>query len=199
MPGEFIPAAERFNIVGAIDRWVIERAVDTLRQIIAAGREPPLLAVNLSGNSICERNFLDLVLALVEDPQIGRSLCFEITERAAVTSLGQALNFMQELRKRGCRFALDDFGSTLSSFHFLKSLPVDFLKIDGQFFDNINSDPVDRNMVEAIGKVATALGIATIAERVESAEALERLTALGINYAQGHHLDHPAPLAGLLE
>ena len=198
MPAVFIPAAERYNIIGAIDRWVVERAVATLKEIIAAGREAPLLALNLSGNSICERSFLDLLLTLVEDPQIARSLCFEITETAVITSLSQALFFMQELRKRGCRFALDDFGSGLSSFHYLKTLPVDFLKIDGQLFGGVSSDPIDRSMVEAISKVAAALGIATIAQRVENAEALERLTQLGINFAQGHHLARPEPLAGLL-
>ncbi len=198
MPAVFIPAAERYNIIGAIDRWVVERAVATLKEIIAAGREAPLLALNLSGNSICERSFLDLLLALVEDPQIARSLCFEVTETAVISSLSQAVYFMQELRKRGCRFALDDFGSGLSSFHYLKTLPVDFLKVDGQLFGDAASDPIDRSMVEAISKVAAALGIATIAERVESAEALERLTQLGINFVQGHHLARPQPLAGLL-
>ena len=199
LPGEFIPAAERYNIIGTIDRWVVERAVTILKAIIEAGREPPLLAVNLSGNSICERSFLDLLLTLVEDPRIGRCLCFEITESAVITSLSQAVGFMQELRKRGCRFALDDFGSGLSSFHYLKTLPVDFLKVDGQFFGGATPDPVDRCMVEAIGKVAAALGIATIAERVESAEALERLTQLGINFAQGHFLARPEAISGLLE
>jgi diguanylate cyclase (GGDEF)-like protein/PAS domain S-box-containing protein len=199
LPGEFIPAAERYNIIGTVDRWVVERAVGILKDIIDAGREPPLLAVNLSGNSICERSFLDLVLSLVEDPRIGRCLCFEITESAVITSLSQAVYFMQELRKRGCRFALDDFGSGLSSFHYLKTLPVDFLKVDGQFFGGATPDLVDRSMVEAISKVAAALGIATIAERVESAEAFERLTALGINFAQGHFLARPEALAHLIE
>ena len=198
LPAEFIPAAERYNVIGAIDRWVVERAVALLREMSAAGKPAPLLALNLSGNSIGERNFLDLLLGLVEDPLIGRNLCFEITEGAAVINLAQAQNFMQEMRKRGCRFALDDFGSGLSSFQYLKSLPIDFLKIDGEFFGNVKDDPIDRNMVEAISKVAAAMNIATIAERVESAEALERVMALGIRFAQGHHLSRPAPLAGLL-
>ena len=198
MPAVFIPAAERYNIIGAIDRWVVERAVATLKEIIAAGHEPPLLALNLSGNSICERSFLDLLLTLVEDPQIARSLCFEVTETAVIASLSHAVFFMQELRKRGCRFALDDFGSGLSSFHYLKTLPVDFLKVDGQLFGGASSDPIDRNMAEAISKVAAALGIATIAQRVENAAALGQLTQLGIDFAQGHHLAQPEPLAGLL-
>ncbi len=195
LPGEFIPAAERYNIIGAIDRWVLEKSVARLRQYLAAGLELPLLSLNLSGTSICERNFLDFVLTLVEDPVIGGHLCFEITESAIITGMSQIVYFVQEVRKRGCRFALDDFGTGLSSFHYLKKLPVDFLKIDGQFVGSLTNDPVDRSMVEAISKVAGALGIATIAERVESAEALERLTQLGIDFAQGYHLARPEPLA----
>jgi diguanylate cyclase (GGDEF)-like protein/PAS domain S-box-containing protein len=198
LPGEFIPAAERYNIIGAIDRWVLEQSVARLRQHLAAGLELPLLSLNLSGASICERNFLDFVLALVEDPVIGGHLCFEITESAIVTGMSQIVYFVQEVRKRGCRIALDDFGTGLSSFHYLKKLTVDFLKIDGQFVGSLTNDPVDRSMVEAISKVAGALGIATIAERVESAEALERLTQLGIDFAQGYHLARPEPLAGLV-
>ena len=173
---------------------MLEQAVARLRQYLAAGLEVPMLAVNLSGNSICERNFLDFVLTLAEDPAIGRSLCFEINETAIITSMAQVVFFMQEVRKRGCRFALDDFGTGLSSFHYLKKLPVDFLKIDGQFVGSLTTDPVDRSMVEAISKVAGALGIATIAERVESAEALERLTQLGIDFVQGFQLARPEPL-----
>jgi diguanylate cyclase (GGDEF)-like protein/PAS domain S-box-containing protein len=197
LPGEFIPAAERYNIVSAIDRWVLEHAVARLREHLAAGLEPPLLAINLSGNSICERSFLDHVLAQVEDPLIGRNLCFEINETAVITSLSQAVFFMQEVKKRGCRFSLDDFGTGMSSFHYLKSLPVDFLKIDGQFIGSLATDPVNRSMVEAITKVAGALGITTIAERVETAEALERLTELGVDFAQGFQLARPEPLAEL--
>ncbi len=194
LPGEFIPAAERYNIVSAIDRWVLEHAVARLREFLAAGLEPPLLALNLSGISICERSFLDHVLAQLEDPLIGRNLCFEISETAVITSLSQAVFFMQEVKKRGCRFSLDDFGTGMSSFHYLKSLPVDFLKIDGQFVGNLGTDPVDRSMVEAITKVAGALGIATIAERVETAEALEQLTQLGVDFAQGFQVARPEPL-----
>ena len=128
---------------------------------------------------------------------MARGLCFEITETAVITSLSQAVYFMRELKKRGCRFALDDFGSGLSSFHYLKTLPVDFLKIDGEFIGNVASDPVDRSMVEAIGKVAAALGIATIAEKVESAAVLELLPQLGVHFVQGYFLARPAPIETL--
>src|SRR5450631_1541474 len=146
LPGEFIPAAERYNMVAAIDRWVVQRAVKALREH-ATGDEPPFLfALNLSGMSLSDRGFLDFVLTLTEDPCIARGLCFEITETAVITSMTEAVYFMRELKKRGCRFALDDFGSGLSSFHYLKNLPVDFLKIDGQFIGSVTTDAVDRSM-----------------------------------------------------
>ena len=191
LPAEFVPAAERYNIMGSVDRWVVERAVSDLALLAQAGRPAPLWAINLSTNSICERNFLDFVLGLIEEPSIGQCLCFEITESAVNTSLAQAIYFMKEVKKRGCRIALDDFGSGLSSFRNLKKLPVDFIKIDGQFFGSLADEPVDRSIVEVICKVAATLGIATIAERVESAEALARLKALGLDYAQGYHLAMP--------
>lgn len=197
LPGEFIPAAERHNIVATVDRWVLERAVQQLRQCLAAGRELPLLAVNLSGQSLSERDFLEFVLTLVKDPAIARSLCFDIAEAAVVSHRASAVTFMQEVRKRGCRIALDDFGAGLSSFQFLKRIPVDFLKIDAQFVGCLSGDVVDRSLIEAISKVARALGITTIGERVESAETLACLTELGIDLVQGYQLARPAPLEEL--
>jgi diguanylate cyclase (GGDEF)-like protein/PAS domain S-box-containing protein len=198
LPGEFIPAAERYNVVAAIDRWVVERAVRLLRSRAAPGGEPPfLLALNLSGTSLSDRAFLDFVLALVEEPHVARGLCFEITETAMITSLSQAIYFMRELKKRGCRFALDDFGSGLSSFQYLKTLPVDFLKIDGQFTGNVLGDPVDRSMVEAISRVGAALGIATVAEKVESGAVFRLLPQLGVHFGQGYFLARPAPIETL--
>jgi EAL domain-containing protein (putative c-di-GMP-specific phosphodiesterase class I) len=194
LPGEFIPAAERYNMVGAIDRWVVEQAVARLRAQQAAGGALPLLAVNVSANSLTDRDFLDFLLPLVGDPAIGRGLCFDIAESALLTSTQQVVNFMREVRQRGCRIALDDFGTGLSAFHYLKKYPVDFLKIDGQLLGDPATDLVDRSMVEAICKVAATLGIATIAERVESAAALEHLRSLGVGFAQGFQLARPEPL-----
>ncbi|MFT3905547.1 MAG: EAL domain-containing protein [Steroidobacteraceae bacterium] len=194
-PGEFIPAAERYNVITAIDRWVVSRAVKLVRERARPDQPPPfLLALNISGGSLSERTFLDEVLALVEEPHVARCLCFEITETAVITTMSQAVTFMRELKSRGCRFALDDFGSGLSSFHYLKTLPVDFLKIDGQFVGNIPSDAVDRSMVVAISQVGRALGIATIAEKVETQEVLDLLGKLGVDYAQGYHIARPGPL-----
>jgi diguanylate cyclase (GGDEF)-like protein/PAS domain S-box-containing protein len=198
LPGEFMPAAERYNVVAAVDRWVVQQAVRILREY-ASGEEPPFLfAVNLSGSSLSDRSFLDLVLGLVEEPRIARGLCFEITETAVITNMTQAVYFMRELRKRGCRFTLDDFGSGLSSFHYLKTLPVDFLKIDSQFLGNVITDPVDRSNVEAINQVASALCITTIAEKVESAAVFAELKALRVQYAQGYFIARPEPLLMLL-
>jgi EAL domain-containing protein (putative c-di-GMP-specific phosphodiesterase class I) len=157
-----------------------------------------LFALNLSGMSLSDRSFLDFVLTLVEDPKIARGLCFEVTETAVITSMAQAVYFMHELRRRGCRFALDDFGSGLSSFHYLKTLPVDFIKIDGQFIGNVTSDVVDRSMVEAISQVGRALGIATIAEKVESEAVFTELKRLGVQFAQGYFIAHPAPIGNLI-
>ena len=128
---------------------------------------------------------------------IASALCFEITETAAVTSLSNATFFMRELKARGCKFALDDFGTGLSSFMYLKTLPVDYLKIDGQFISQITTDPVDRSMVEAISKVGRALGIATVAEWVESEAVLDELKRIGVDFAQGYHMARPMPLAQL--
>ncbi|HEY3731282.1 MAG TPA: EAL domain-containing protein [Steroidobacteraceae bacterium] len=197
MPEEFIPAAERYNLVSSIDRWVVRRAVEALQKH-ASGNEPPFIfALNLSGTSLSDRAFLDFVLSLVEEPYIARGLCFEITETAVITSMTQAVSFMHELRKRGCRFALDDFGSGLSSFHYLKTLPVDFLKIDGQFIGAVTTDIVDRSMVEAISRVGRALGIATIAEKVESAAVFAELRRLGVQFAQGYFVAKPCPVETL--
>ncbi|HZC87686.1 MAG TPA: PAS domain S-box protein [Steroidobacteraceae bacterium] len=198
-PSEFIPAAERYNVMSVIDRWVMGQAIALLTERRERGVPLPLVAVNLSGTSLNEQSFVDFVLQSVAEPAIARALCFEITETTAVTSLANARYLMSELKGRGCRFALDDFGSGVSSFVYLKTLPVDFLKIDGQFISHITQDPVNRSMVEAISKVGRALGIATVAECVESAAVLAELRRIGVDFAQGFHLAPPLPIAQLLQ
>ncbi|HEY2035747.1 MAG TPA: EAL domain-containing protein [Steroidobacteraceae bacterium] len=195
-PGEFIPAAERYNVMSVIDRWVIERAIEQLKGC-AARMAPLLLAVNLSGTSLNEQSFIDFVLQQVGDESLAQALCFEITETAAVTNLSNATFAMRELKARGCKFALDDFGTGLSSFMYLKTLPVDYLKIDGQFISHVADDAVDRSMVEAICKVGKALGIETVAECVESQAVLDELQRIGIDYAQGFYLARPQPIERL--
>ena len=222
-PGEFIPAAERYNVMSVIDRWVVQRAIERLKEWAARGqlrvaanagpRAPlrgaatkldaglgngqPLLAVNLSGTSLNEQSFIDFVLQQVGDATLAQALCFEITETAAVTNLSNAAFVMRELKARGCKFALDDFGTGLSSFMYLKTLPVDYLKIDGQFISHVADDPVDRSMVEAICKVGRTLGIETVAECVESQAVHDELERIGIDYAQGYFLARPEPIEKL--
>ena len=196
-PSEFIPAAERYNLMSVLDRWVVGQAMARLVERQRRGQALPLLAVSLSGTSLSEQSFVDFVLHGLGDPAIAAALCFEITETAAVNSVSNARYLMGELRRRGCKFALGDFGTGVSSFVYLKTLPVDFLKIDRQFISHIADDPVNRSMVEAIGKVGRALGIATIAECVETETVLAELKRIGVDFAQGIFLAHPLPIAQL--
>jgi diguanylate cyclase (GGDEF)-like protein/PAS domain S-box-containing protein len=191
-PAEFIPAAERYNVMPSIDRWVVRQALDKLVHRVGSGVKPFTIAVNLSGTSLNDERFLEYLIAeLGNNELVAGAMCFEITETAAIANLNNVVYFMRELKARGCHFALDDFGSGLSSFMYLKTLPVDYLKIDGQFVENVTHDRIDRSMVEAISQVGKAMGIQTIAERVESAEVLAELGRLGIGYAQGFHIAEP--------
>jgi diguanylate cyclase (GGDEF)-like protein/PAS domain S-box-containing protein len=193
-PAEFIPAAERYNVMPSIDRWVVRQALDRLVHRTGSGVKPFTVAVNLSGTSLNDERFLEYLIGeLNHNDLIAGAVCFEITETAAISNLANVVYFMRELKARGCHFALDDFGSGLSSFMYLKTLPVDYLKIDGQFVENVTHDRVDRSMVEAISQVGRTMGIQTIAERVESAEVLAELGRLGVGYAQGFHIAPPRP------
>jgi diguanylate cyclase (GGDEF)-like protein/PAS domain S-box-containing protein len=199
-PAEFMPAAERFNLMPAIDRWVVRQACSRLahRRAEAAGRAAFTLSINISGTTLNDEQFLDYVLAEISAADLSPgALCFEFTEAGVMTSLAAATHFITELRRRGCSFALDDFGSGLSSFMFLKNLPVDYLKIDGQFVHNVNHDRIDRSMVEAIVQIGQTMGIGTIAERVDSAQVLARLADIGIQYAQGNYIGPPLPVEAL--
>jgi diguanylate cyclase (GGDEF)-like protein/PAS domain S-box-containing protein len=193
-PAEFIPAAERYNVMASLDRWVVRQALDRFVHRPSSGVKPFTIAVNLSGTSLNDERFLEYLIAELGSKDLAPgAMCFEITETAAIANLGNVAYFMRELKARGCHFALDDFGSGLSSFMYLKTLPVDYLKIDGQFVENVTRDRVDRSMVEAISQVGKTMGIHTIAERVESAEVLAELGRLGIGYAQGFHIAPPRP------
>jgi diguanylate cyclase (GGDEF)-like protein/PAS domain S-box-containing protein len=195
-PAEFIPAAERYNLMPSIDRWVVHQAFEQLLHRSGSGIRPYTIAVNLSGTSLNDERFLEFLIAeLTANPLSPGAVCFEITETAAIANLGNVVYFMRELKTRGCRFSLDDFGSGLSSFMYLKTLPVDYLKIDGQFVENVVGDPVNRSMVEAISHVGKAMGIHTVAERVESLDVLQELGRLGIGFAQGFHIAEPRPMS----
>jgi diguanylate cyclase (GGDEF)-like protein/PAS domain S-box-containing protein len=202
LPRHFIPAAERYNVVSAIDRWALESALAVLRERppgalgtnLAAGAPAFQLALNLSGMSFGDRDFLEFVLARI-DPVVARALCFEISESAVLKSMTEAVEFMQELRQRGCRFSLADFGGDLSSFRYLRTLPVDYLKLHDRCTSRVLSDPLDRCLVEAISRASRALGIATVAEKVESAAVFAELQRLEVQFAQGMFIAPPEPIA----
>ncbi|MDH3337821.1 MAG: EAL domain-containing protein [Gammaproteobacteria bacterium] len=192
-PNQFIPAAERYNLMSTLDRWVIREALSKLADRNTDGEARYTLAINLSGTSLSEDRFLEYVIKELEAQQLPPgAICFEITETAAISNLSRVIHFMQALKKLGCKFSLDDFGSGLSSFTYLKNLPVDYLKIDGHFIRNVVDDSVDESMVKAISQVGHAMGIETIAERVETKQVLDKLGALGIEFAQGYYIARPA-------
>ncbi len=191
-PDQFIPAAERYNLMSTLDRWVIHEALSQLADRSEEGEARYTLAINLSGTSLSEDRFLDFVIDELEKQKLPHgAICFEITETAAISNLARVVHFMQALKKLGCKFSLDDFGSGLSSFTYLKNLPVDYLKIDGQFISNVAEDNVDESMVKAIHEVGSAMGIETIAERVETREVLDKLGSLGVEFAQGYYIARP--------
>ncbi len=199
-PAEFIPAAERFNIMPMIDRWVVSQALGALAHYRTDGdhRNGYTLSINLSGTSLNDDRFLEFLVNELQTYDLSPgSICFEITETAAISNLANVIHFMKEFRLRGCQFSLDDFGSGLSSFMYLKNLPVDYLKIDGQFIQNVTTDRVDRSMVEAITQIGHAMGIKTIAERVETAEVLDCLAEIGVEYAQGIYIAAPLSVDSL--
>jgi diguanylate cyclase (GGDEF)-like protein/PAS domain S-box-containing protein len=199
-PAEFIPAAERYNIMPMIDRWVVKQALGALAHYRCDGDAGAgyTLAINLSGTSLNDDRFLEFLIDELHTHDLSPgAVCFEITETAAIANLPNVAHFMREFRARGCRFSLDDFGSGLSSFMYLKNLPVDYLKIDGQFIQNVTTDHVDRAMVEAITQVGHAMGIKTIAERVDSPEVLACLAEIGVEYAQGFYIAVPESVAAL--
>jgi diguanylate cyclase (GGDEF)-like protein/PAS domain S-box-containing protein len=198
LPDEFIPAAERYNMMPSLDRWVIEKVLRDYVPTVRDGVEEAAftVAVNLSGTTLSDPSFLEYLIDALEahEPTPG-ALCFEVTETAAITNLGHASYLMREMASRGCLIALDDFGSGLSSFNYLRTLPVNYLKIDGNFVQNVASDPIDRSMVEAIVQIGRAIGIETVAERVETPAVLDTLRHIGVGYAQGYLCGRPAPMS----
>ena len=199
-PTPFVRAAERYGLMRDIDRWVVSRVLEYLEELPAeALARVGTCAVNLSAVSISDEAFLELVRTELQRRAVPpEKLCFEITETAAVANLEQAQRLIRELSALGCRFALDDFGSGMASYSKLKALRVSFLKIDGTFVRDLGHNPLDRAMVRSIHQLAHVLGIRTVAEGVSSPALLDRLRALGIDYAQGFGVDEPAPLEALL-
>jgi diguanylate cyclase (GGDEF)-like protein len=191
-PHTFLSAAERYNLMPAVDRWVIEHAFSALENGVSALSSLELCAINLSGQSLSDAGLLDHVTDLLDSARIpGERLCFEITETAVVENFDAARAFIAALKQHGCRFALDDFGSGMSSYSYLKHLPVDYLKIDGSFVRGMLEDPIDRAVVESINQIGHDLGMKTIAEYVETEEILAALKDLGVDYAQGAVIGEP--------
>ncbi|MGF7000521.1 EAL domain-containing protein [Paraburkholderia sp. GAS32] len=199
LPAVFFTAAERFQMASRIDRWVVKHVFAWMARHHDRLDHVESVAVNLSGQSIGDRDFHRYVRDLAEALQFDtHKLCFEVTETSAITNLSAATEFIHSLRLRGMHFALDDFGSGTSSFGYLKALPVDYLKIDGQFITNLEHDPIDRAMVRCICDVAKAVGKQTIAEFVETSDVAALLRDIGVDYIQGYYIHRPAPMEEVL-
>ncbi|MDZ8189492.1 MAG: EAL domain-containing protein [Nostoc sp. ChiSLP02] len=199
-PMAFIPAAERYNLMQTIDRWVIQTFFTNLAQYgnwrSLQNSRGSLYTINLSGASINDDRFIDFICEQFNLYQIPpTAICFEITETVAIKNLGKAAGFIRSLKEFGCCFALDDFGSGMSSFGYLKNLPVDYLKIDGSFVKHIVEEPVSLAMVDAINKIGQVMGLQTIAEFVENKAVFEVIQNLGVNYAQGYAIARPKPFS----
>jgi EAL domain-containing protein (putative c-di-GMP-specific phosphodiesterase class I) len=193
-PADFIPAAEKYNLMPAIDRWVIRRVLSLLPPK-GEPRDVHRVAINLSGSSVADESLLDFIVTELEESGADPGLItLEITETAAIENLSRATEFISRLRAEGVSFALDDFGNGFSSFAYLKTLPVDFLKIDGSFVKDMNEDPIDHALVEAVNNIGHTMGLKTVAEYVKDKETLEELSRLGVDYVQGFELYKPAPL-----
>lgn len=195
-PGAFIPAAERYDLMNSIDKWVVKNALSWM----GSNNQADMLSINLSGASINNQEFLDTIKRQIEYYKVNPNLvCFEVTETAAINDMVKAKHFIDELKQLGCKFSLDDFGSGLSSFGYLKTLPVDYLKIDGMFVRDIVHDKFDQAMVESINSIGQLMGLKTIAEFVENEEIIKKLKQIGVDYVQGYHIGKPAPLEELYD
>jgi len=199
MPDGFLSAAERYSLIDKLDRWTITNGVELLAANSDFVHQVGFVSINLSGQSITNESFLESVIACVKDYGIDASkICFEITETSAISNLRAATNFIAKMKLMGCRFALDDFGSGMSSFGYLKNLQVDYLKIDGMFVKNIVEDPIDRAMVKSINDIGHVMGMKTIAEFVENDEIRSMLGEMGVDYAQGYGIGVPQPFDQVL-
>ena len=198
-PGAFLPAAERYNLIDRLDAWVIEKAFTLLAANPVFLEQVHFISINLSGQSLTKHKFLDFIITHLEKFEIpGNKICFEITETTAISNLSIASNFIATLKDLGCQFALDDFGSGLSSFGYLKNLAVNYLKIDGMFVKDIVDDPIDRAMVKSINEIGHVMGMQTIAEFVENDEIKGMLREIGVDYAQGYGIGKPELFEDLL-
>ncbi len=198
-PNDFIPAAERYNLMPQIDRWVVENSMRAFR--ILQDQKSPLadciFSVNLSGPSLLDDSLVETIMYfLTKYALAAKDFCFEITETAAIQNLSYATRFINRLKVEGFTFALDDFGAGFSSFGYLRNLPVDFVKIDGSFVQNIDESLVSYTMVDSINSIGHVMGLKTIAEFVKNEAIVNKLVELGVDYAQGYHFAEPKPIFG---
>ncbi|WEJ62312.1 EAL domain-containing protein [Thiomicrorhabdus lithotrophica] len=194
-PDQFLPAAERFNLMGELDIYIVKRAYKWLKNNF---NNVKLLNINISGQSLDDDKFNNALLELLEkDSKINQKICFEITETTAITHMSASISFLNRIKNHGCSLALDDFGSGFSSFGWLKTLPVDYVKIDGTFVLDVLTDSVDAAMVKAIHSISEEMDIKTIAEFVENQAVSDWLKETGIDYAQGYHFSRPNPLINI--
>ena len=194
-PGSFLPAAERYNLSSRLDKWVIEKTFTILNNYHQCLENEDIFNINLSAQSLNEKGFILFIEEQLKRHHIKpHNICFEITETSAIASLTSAQEFIQTLKGMGCQFALDDFGSGLSSFGYLKNFPVDYLKIDGSFVKDILDDPIDAAMVRSINEIGQIMGKTTVAEWVENEDIAKILKDIGVDMAQGYHYSKPKPL-----
>ncbi len=199
-PGAFLPAAERYNIISKIDQWVVDHVIELLSQHSNFLDSMDCISINLSGQSLADSQFIEHIHHQLSSSRLKPSkLCFEITETSAISNLQIATEFIQQMRGIGCRFSLDDFGSGLSSFAYLKHLQVDYLKIDGLFVKDIANDKIDLAMVKSMHEMGAVMGMETIAEFVENDQILHILKGIGVDYVQGYGIAKPRLLQDILD
>ncbi len=197
-PTDFIFAAESYNRMAAVDQWVIEHALAWMSKNRATLDRIGGISINISGHSINDEGFADFVLRQFSTSRVPTGkVCFEITETAAIANLDNAVNFINKMKLIGCKFSLDDFGTGLSSYSYLRNLPVDFIKIDGVFVKDLSDNPGDYAVVKSINEIGHFMGKKTIAEFVENDEILEQLREIGVDYAQGYGIERPCLLEQL--
>jgi len=198
-PGAFLPPAERYGLIQQIDQWVIKNTLAWLHDHPRVLSKTKLCSINLSGVSLSDENLSNYVTRYLKQYAIDcHKICFEITESSAIQNLELAFEFIHNMHELGCSFSLDDFGTGMSSFSYLKQLPVNHLKIDGSFIRHLDTDPIDLAMTKSINEIGHVMDMSTIAEFVESEEIFQRLKQLGVDYVQGYHIAKPAQLDELL-
>lgn len=200
-PGEFLPPAVRYGLATRLDRWVITAVLNYLSSHLEAASRMSMVTINLSGQSVSDSDFLEFLVASLATAKFPtNTLCFEITETEAIENTGKALYFINKIKQDfGCLFALDDFGSGFSSYKYMKELPIDIVKIDGEFIRDMMADPASKILIQSLANIAQISNIKTIAEWIETEDMLCEVEAMGIDYGQGYYLGTPIPVEQYIE